>query len=1256
MRIVIDMQGAQTESHSNSIGRYSRYFAQAIVRNRGDHEIFLVLNGSHSNTVESIRNIFHGLLPLENICVWFSPDKIIGEDNASALRMNIAELLREAFIASLKPDVIHVLSLFDINAVDLVFSIGRFNSRIPVSIGLCDKIEVSESQKTLEFNAEYAAYCARRAQSVKRAALFLSVSAQACQEVSRSFGIDKNRFAVLSAAVGSEFQPRIFSGEIAQRLYFKLGLSRPFVLCAVHPDEYVHFHLLIDAWSALPLSLRQNHQLLVASEIDRENITSLSILAASKGLSSDELLFTDCSNSEELVQLYNLCKIFVFPSWRNSFVLPILEALACGVPVVRGDASGLSELVGLEEAKFDPFNSNAMSQKIEQALEFEKFRDQLRQYALSHAVNLSWEATAKLAIAEWEALCYRQLDVLPDRCGIKSHGEKPTLAFVSPLPPDRTGIADYSADLLPALSAHYEIELVVSDVRLETSGTMFGRPMRDTTWLRSNFHSIDRVIYQIGNSPFHSHMLALLEEIPGVVVLHDFFLSGLLAWQEQIGGSSGAWTDALYSSHGYGAVRDRYVDAEAAQRIYPVNWHTLQHARGVILHSNYARKLVFDWYGDYPAAKLQNIPLVRNINNILEKLDARRRLGIDESDFLVCSFGFLHGHKLNQRLLDAWLASKLAADKFCRLVFVGENDPGVYGANLLKSIKNSGLGDRILITGFASPELFRIYLAAADLAVQLRTHSRGETSAAVLDCMNNALPVIVNGNGSMAELDPQAVFILPDEFCDSELTVALEAMWSNPHDCETRGGYGQSIIAKFHSPEACANRYAAVIEDFYCDSECNTPALINSIVDNLSSVTDDDDIKQFAALVATNTPLLRPAKRIFLDVTATCSVDLKTGIERVARSIVLALLKSPPAGYRIEPIYLSNAGGIWHHRYARNFTLGLLGGPPNVLSDEPIDAHCGDRIIGLDISGLKIINAEHSGLFSRYRALGIDIRWVVYDLLPLLMPQVFPPGADENHAQWLQVVSKFDGAICISKAVADDLAEWYSKIKPKGRGGRSLEIKWWHLGASIDDSMPSKGMPTNASVLLRQFSSRPSFLMVGTVEPRKGYLQAIDAFSHLWAEGLDFNLVIVGKEGWIGIPDEMRRDIPETVSRIRSHSEYEKRLFWLNGISDEFLDAVYKASAFLVAASYGEGFGLPLIEAARYKLPVVARDIPVFREVMGDAAFYFNASNALELALAIKDFYLNGDFKKITDVRVATWAESVDQLVDRIFEDFPKDC
>lgn len=1249
MRIVIDMQGAQTESRYRGIGRYTLSFARAVVRNRGGHEVFLALSGLFPETIESIRTAFDGLLPQENIRVWHALGPVKDVDPSNQARREVAEVMREAFLASLRPDVIHVTSLFEGYIDDAVTSIGKFDQQTLVSASFYDLIPLLNPDQYLKPNPDYAAYYARKVDWLNNAKYLFAISGYTRQEGLDCLGKDPETIVNVSTAIGPEFQPRLIDQHVANGLCEKLKLHRPFVLYTGGADERKNLPRLIEAWSALPTSLRQAHQLVLAGRMPEGHVAELRRTALRCGLSDDELVFSGYVSDEELVHLYNLCALYVFPSWHEGFGLPALEAMACGAPVIGANTTSLPEVIGLEEAQFDPFNPASIAQKMEQALVDESFRARLRSHGLQQAKKFSWDETARRSIAAWA-----KSSETPSRQSFSRPNDpsrKPRLAFVSPLPPERTGIAHYSAELLPALSTYYEIELVVVQDRVSTDTTVLGGQPRDAAWLRAHAQSIDRVIYQIGNSPFHSHMLDLLKDIPGTVVLHDFFLSGLMAWLELHSGVAGAWTNALYTSHGYGAVKSCFLDAELAKRSYPVNWHVLQHACGVIVHSDYSRKLAEQWYGDDAAADWDVIPLLRSSTRHIDKHEARKQLEMGEDDFVVCSVGFLDSTKLNHRLLQAWLASSLANDKRCRLVFVGESHDGDYGASLLKTIQESGLSNRIRITGFASTDEFRQYLAAADLAVQLRTHSRGESSAAVLDCMNHALPVIVNANGSMAELDQDAVWMLPDEFADAELVNALETLWRDPEQRRTLGARAQTLIHTRHAPEECARRYATAIERFHRRAATDQPALISAIAQQSAFKADEAVLMRLSADIANNLPLPRPARRLFLDVTATCRNDLKTGIERVARSIVLALLESPPAGYRIEPVYLSDAGGIWHHRYARGYTLGLLGCPSDALPDEPIDLENGDLMLGLDISGDILIQAEQTGRFASYRDLGVSVQWVVYDLLPIRMPQVFPPGADETHAKWLRSVSGFDGAICISKSVADDLASWLTETESIAHHRRPYHIAWWHLGADIGDSAPSKGMPANAAKVLEQLSLRPSFLMVGTIEPRKGYLQTIDAFTTLWAKGQDVNLVIVGKEGWKGLLEAMRRDIPQTLERLRHHPELNQRLFWLEGISDEHLEKVYAASSCLIAASYGEGFGLPLIESTQHKLPIIARDIPVFREVAGEHAYYFSGATTEDLAQTIENWLVlkeHGQHPDSSAIPWLSWKHSAQQLLDAL--------
>ncbi|MCD6026104.1 MAG: glycosyltransferase [Solimicrobium sp.] len=797
------------------------------------------------------------------------------------------------------------------------------------------------------------------------------------------------------------------------------------------------------------------------------------------------------------------------------------------------------------------------------------------------------------------------------------------LAYISPLPPERTGIADYSAELIPELSRYYEIDVIVAQETITDPWIKTCCLVRDANWFARNSHLYDRVLYHFGNSQYHQHMFGLLEQIPGVIVLHDFFLSGIVAHMDVHGLNPYGWTRELYHSHGYQAVQERFhaKDTVDARWKYPCNKTVIDNARGVIVHSDSSQRLAKQWLGKTLANEWSVIPLLRVPITTKKKVESRLALGIAKDAFIVCSVGILNSTKQNQRLLDAWLASSLSQDTRCLLIFIGENESGDYGKNLTASIQQSGLADRISITGWTNPGTFRQYLAAANMAVQLRTLSRGETSAAVLDCMNYGLPTIVNAHGSMADLDADAVWILPDQFEDAALTNALETLWKDEDKRQALGARAREVLLTQHSPRTAANQYVKAIESYYkqAESPSGTPKQPSSIT-----------------------------KQLLIDISTLVRHDLKTGIERVVRSILFELLHNPPEGFRVEPVFATHQES--GYRYARQFTLRFLNCPEQGLVDESVEVAKGDIFLGLDFQPHLV--PQQTEFYSHLQSIGAEVYFVLYDLLPILRPDVFPEDLLPLFSSWLHTIAQTDGAICISRAVADDMKEWLAvhgtpRLKP-------FKLGWFHLGADAISSVSTSGMPRDAEVVLAKITNRPTFLMVGTIEPRKGYLQALNAFEELWIQGVDVNLVIVGNVGWEILPDTHRRTIPKTVAKIKNNSELNRRLFWLAGISDEYLEKIYEASNCLIAASEGEGFGLPLIEAAKHQLPIISRDIPVFREVAGDHVFYFSGLKPRELANEIRN-WIKLDKKGMVplpdNMPWLTWKKSSRNLLNVIVND-----
>ena len=126
MHIVIDMQDTQTESRHLGIGRYTLSLAKAMARQRGENEIVLALSGCFPAAIEPIRAAFAGLLPQENIKVWYVPEPLKACHRDNQWRGLAAQSIRESFFTSLAPDVVFVTSVFEGYHDDAVTSIGEY--------------------------------------------------------------------------------------------------------------------------------------------------------------------------------------------------------------------------------------------------------------------------------------------------------------------------------------------------------------------------------------------------------------------------------------------------------------------------------------------------------------------------------------------------------------------------------------------------------------------------------------------------------------------------------------------------------------------------------------------------------------------------------------------------------------------------------------------------------------------------------------------------------------------------------------------------------------------------------------------------------------------------------------------------------------------------------------------------------------------------------------------------------------------------
>lgn len=396
--------------------------------------------------------------------------------------------------------------------------------------------------------------------------------------------------------------------------------------------------------------------------------------------------------------------------------------------------------------------------------------------------------------------------------------------------------------------------------------------------------------------------------------------------------------------------------------------------------------------------------------------------------------------------------------------------------------------------------------------------------------------------------------------------------------------------------------------------------------------------------------------RILVDCTRShLQPEMATGVQRVTRELVARCRDAAPPGWDSLPVYFSH--GAW--KVARQGRLlAALGrarflrkairarfrtlygrGPAARLAYLPlwlpmrlaelgvtlavhalrILIHLSDlRTLVIPRRGDVLFHPEyplfHMGALGLARHKGVAVVPVIHDILPLTHPHLF--ARDRKVEGWFSWVSEnADAILCVSEATAMAVRQVLSP--------RTTKVEVFPLGG---DFRPSDGAVSPYAPPAR----RPKFLMVGTVEPRKRHADALAAFEGLWDSGADIELHLIGKPGWM---------TQGLVARLGVHPEAGRRLFWSVDASDADLEAAYKSAHAVIAASEAEGFGLPVVEALARGTPVIASDIPVFREVAGPFAEYFPMGDVPALADVVRRAAA-GPRQPVVGFRWPSWAEA----------------
>jgi glycosyltransferase involved in cell wall biosynthesis len=830
MRLVIDMQGAQTDSRFRGIGRYTLSLTRAMVQSaNAKDEILLVVNAQMPEGISNVRKAFEGLIPSSSIRVFDVPSDLTlnGWGNSAA------EIIREDFIASLKPDVVLITSIFEGHNSKAITSIGRCNGSFSTAVILYDLIPLMDPDVYLN-SPDVRQFYHKKIEFIRRAKLLLAISESSRNEGIQHLGFDVANTVNISASVGPEFLPMESKLDESTQLLQRLGINKKFVLYTPGGfDSRKNFSRLIESFSTLPEHVRSEHQLVIVSRLNEDCRREMIGWRDQHGLTSEELVLPGYVEDSDLIALYSLTTLFVFPSLHEGFGLPLLEAMACGAPVIGSNCTSVPEVIGFQEALFDPRSVSSIREKMLGALLDADFWRQLKVQGERQVKAFSWETSAAKA------------------------------------------------------------------------------------WIAIN---------------------ALHESAP------------------------------------------------------------------------------------------------------------------DEKEQL---------------------------------------SEGIHQVELIKSLTRL------------------------------------------------------------------------------------------PHTIETT----------------------------------------------------DELFRRTAECIVFNRPQRR--KQLLLDVSELAKNDARSGIQRVVRSILCQCLVNQPEGFDVRAVRFDGM----RYWYANELAHDLEASYPST-EDQVALFFQDDIYICLDL----LMHLDQ-GFFDVHRTLsskGVSLNYIVYDLLPISNPEWWPSHIGPMFFNWIEELSQIsDRMLCISGSVGDELEIWIKEHPPE-RHQSGPKIDSFHLGADLDSSSPSMGMPVNAESKLSAMNAATTFLMVSTLEPRKGHAQTLAAFEQLWAEGHDLILVIVGKRGW---------QIDQLAQKLIHHPENGVRLHWIENASDEFLGKIYAASDCLLMASLGEGFGLPLIEAAQHKLPIISRDLPVLREISGEHAHYFSGLDGDHLAKSVKQWltlYSSNQHPTSDGLPWLTWRESTQQLLRTI--------
>ena len=772
MRLTIDCQAIQSKNSMNrGIGNYSLDIVRSILVSKLDIKITLLVNGRLSTEcIEKLLKDIHISANVE-VRTWF-PLENTSWLSKNQLRRELSEWIYEETLESTSPDHYLLLSPFEGLNEEICWVAPK---NVYSSVVFYDAIPARYPERYLASNDTKKWYFST-ALKLKQFNKIFAISNSSANDAIEIFGINRNQIETISFGLHDHY----FDDTISTN-------SEGFVLAVLGEDERKNKINLLKAWEIVIHS----HPNLMLRIVYKQSVIERRINEKyiQKGMLSQQIEFLDYVPEDELKLLYKNCLFSIFPSFYEGLGLPVLESLATGKACLVSNRSSLPELVSNENLLFNPDSPEDISLCILRLIADKV----LYASAIEEAKKIISPFRPENKIKQISDMFLTNEKDTSSEKAIHPEG----LYLYTILPPSRSGIADYTEHLLHELHLKITLNLVSSGYKSDVficNECGYSIPVQDP-----ENHKIVRnndyvEIHNIGNSEFHVWQYELIKNYPGLLIMHDGFLSGLV-WSLFQGtvGIRKFLSYAMLETSNLNFIDDSYI-REPHKLILKekLNSQFIESASGVVIHNSAAKKMIEEDYFFADQGFLKVIPQVAK--NILPSYS------VDETKCVIGVFGIIAESKMYKEILDAWILSKSGESGKYILRFIGEDF-----SNDFILIKDGIAKDyRIECTGYASPQEYQKQINEVRFAIQLRRSFRGETSGALTELLSRGIPVITNVDAWTEDFPEISNLVIPKTFTLIELAERIDWVEANIEGIANNLVKVRERIEKYANPSHCA--------------------------------------------------------------------------------------------------------------------------------------------------------------------------------------------------------------------------------------------------------------------------------------------------------------------------------------------------------------------------------------------------------------------------------------------------------------------